>query len=74
MTYTRRFPDVSRPKASHAALTFADWSETEAAQRIGKLLAAGWSTAQVARMLAIRPQEIERLVARYPSTIQGVSV
>jgi hypothetical protein len=62
MTYERCFPNVSQPKASQAAkLTFADWSESEAGQRIDKLLAQGWTVGQVARMFGLRAEEVERL-------------
>jgi hypothetical protein len=65
MTYARCFPHVSQVEASQApgaaALMFANWSETEAAQRIRKLLAAGWSAEQIGRMFGIRVQEIDRL-------------
>jgi len=48
-------------KNSHAALTFANWSEAEAAQRLRKLKAAGWSPASIAGMFGIRIEEIDRL-------------
>jgi hypothetical protein len=69
MTYERCFPHVSQAGRSEAAnrrdvaaaMTFANWSEPEAAQRIRKLLATGWSAAQVGRMFGLRIEEIDRL-------------
>jgi hypothetical protein len=48
--------------ANHAArLSLANWTETEAGHRIDKLLAQGWTVAQVARMFGLRAEEVERL-------------
>ena len=78
MTYERCIPIVSQVKrpqsdtfgGSVAAMAFADWSEAEAAQRIAKLQASGWSAAQIARMFGLQLSEIERLAA---PTISEVS-
>jgi hypothetical protein len=79
MTYERCIPIVSqvkRPQAdtfggSVAAMAFADWSEAEAAQRIAKLLASGWSAAQIARMFGLRASEVDRLAARTMSEVSA---
>lgn len=44
-----------------AAMSFAAWSQSEAADRIRKLLASGWSPEQIGRMFGARTEEIERL-------------
>jgi hypothetical protein len=56
-----------------AAMSFAAWSQSEAAERIRKLLAAGWSAAQIGQMFGARVEEIERLVGREPSTVVEVA-
>jgi hypothetical protein len=56
-----------------AAMRFAAWSQSEATDRIRKLLAAGWSTHQIGRMFGIRVDEIERLVGREPRTVVEVA-
>lgn len=45
-----------------SAMTFAGWSETEARERIARLLASGWRTETVALMFGIKLSEIYRLV------------
>jgi hypothetical protein len=47
-----------------AALAFLNWSESEARERIARLLATGWSVGQIAEMFGLRVAEIDRLVAR----------
>ncbi len=66
MTYERCFPDVSQDEPSQApnsaaALTFAGWSESEARERIARLLASGWSAKQLALTFGVRVEEIDPL-------------
>jgi hypothetical protein len=58
--------DVSAPAPNSAvAMTFAGWSETEARQRIARLLATGWRAPQLALMFGVDLEEIDRLVGEH---------
>jgi hypothetical protein len=71
MTYERCFPDVSQVERSQAvarpdsaaARTFSLWSDTEARERVCRLLRTGWRPDQLAAMFGVSPSEIERLFA-----------
>lgn len=49
------------PSNPAAALTFADWTEAEARERICRLLAQGWSASSIALMFGVSIEEIDRL-------------
>jgi hypothetical protein len=44
-----------------AALALSNWTETEARQRIRKLIAHGWSVSSIGLMFGIEIEEIDRL-------------
>jgi hypothetical protein len=57
---------------SDAALAFSNWTESEARERIRRLLAQGWSASSIALMFGIDIGEINRLAGE-PRTMAEVS-
>lgn len=58
---------------SAAALTLSNWTESEARQRICKLIAQGWSVSSIALMFGIEIEEIDRLAGQSDQPVSVAS-